>query len=142
MITNQSRMSASRVKGQVRSQRNQEKPVQKNKNVYFNTRHGFIPHQSMLQSETIATASVASVPITTFEDTQKMLIAYKKKKREIMKMKDQYFKLEQEFMTVKQKSILVEEELTTTQKRLTRAEKQLKQNQLKEHINDDGIVKR
>jgi hypothetical protein len=30
-----------------------------------------------------------------------MLIAYKKKKREIMKMKDQYFKLEQEFMTVK-----------------------------------------
>jgi len=44
---------------------------------------------------------VASIPITTFEDTQKMLQAYKKKKREIMKMKDSYFKLEQEFMSVK-----------------------------------------
>lgn len=45
-------------------------------------------------------------------------------------------------MTVKQKNILVEEELTTTQKRLARVEKQLKQNQLKEHINDDSITQR
>jgi hypothetical protein len=40
--------------------------------------------------------SVASLPITTFEDTQAMLKAYKKKKREILKLKDQNFKKETE----------------------------------------------
>ena len=74
------------------------KASSKNKaNVFFNQTHGFIPHQSAMQSDHIGTASVASIPITTFEDTQKMLQAYKKKKREIMKMKDSFFKLEQEF---------------------------------------------
>lgn len=63
--------------------------------VFFNQSHGYIPHQSVhMQSDQIGATSVASIPVTTFEDTQKMLQAYKKKKREVMKMKDQYFKLE------------------------------------------------
>jgi len=41
-----------------------------------------------MMPESIASASVASIPITTFEDTQHMLKAYKKKKREITKLKD------------------------------------------------------
>ena len=67
-----------------------------------------------MQSDHLGATSVASIPVTTFEDTQKMLQAYKKKKREIMKMKDVCFKLEQEYMSVKQKNLLVEEELATT----------------------------
>ena len=45
--------------------------------------------------------SVASLPITTFEDTQQMLRAYKKKKREILKLKEQIFTMDTEFMKMK-----------------------------------------
>ena len=58
--------------------------------------------------------SVVSLPVTSFEDTQQMLKAYKKKKREIAKLKEQFFKIETEFMTLKQKNILIEEELAQT----------------------------
>jgi len=137
-----SERSGQQLKSSKASSRNKKKDK-----IFFNPTHGYIPHplhqQSIIApSENIGTASVASIPVTTFEDTQKMLQAYKKKKREIMKMKDQYFKLEQEFMTVKQRSSLTEEELSATQKKLARVEKQLKQNQLKEHINDDSIAQR
>lgn len=71
-------------------------------------------------------ASVVSLPITSFEDTQQMLKAYKKKKRELTKLKEMFFKMETEFMTIKQKNIILEEELTATQKRCTKAEKALK----------------
>lgn len=40
-----------------------------------------------------------------------MIRAYKKKKRELNKIKDQFFKMETEFMTIKQKNLLMEEEL-------------------------------
>jgi len=43
-----------------------------------------------------------------------MLRAYKKKKKDLAKMKEQMFKLETEFMTSRQKNLLVEEELTQT----------------------------
>lgn len=46
-------------------------------------------------------ASIASLPITSYEDTQQMLRAYKKKKREIAKLKETIFKLETEFLTMK-----------------------------------------
>jgi len=55
--------------------------------------------------------SVASIPLTSFEDTQQMLRAYKKKKKEIVKLKESKFKIETEFMTLKQKNSLIEEEL-------------------------------
>lgn len=70
--------------------------------------------------------SVASIPITAFEDTQQMLRAYKKKKKELTRLKDTMFKLETEFMTLKQKNSLTEEELGQTQKRLMKSEKQVK----------------
>jgi predicted nucleic acid-binding Zn-ribbon protein len=59
-------------------------------------------------------ASVVSLPITSFEDTQQMLKAYKKKKRELTKLKEMFFKMETEFMTIKQKNIILEEELAAT----------------------------
>ena len=71
--------------------------------------------------------SVVSVPVTSFEDTQQMLRAYKKKKRELTKMKDKVYKLETEFATIGHRNSLLEEELGSTQKRLLKAEKQLKQ---------------
>lgn len=49
--------------------------------------------------------SVASLPITTFEDTQQMLRAYKKKKREILKLKEQIFTMDTEFMKMKESNI-------------------------------------
>lgn len=55
--------------------------------------------------------SVASLPITTFEDTQQMLRAYKKKKREILKLKEQIFTMDTEFMKMKQTNITLQEEL-------------------------------
>lgn len=72
-------------------------------------------------------ASVISMPITSFEDTQQMLKAYKKKKREITKLKETLFKMETEYITIRQKNILVEEELVATNKRCTKVEKTLKQ---------------
>ena len=45
----------------------------------------------------MAPESVASsMPLTTFEDVEAMTRAYKKKKREIVKLKESIFKLEQE----------------------------------------------
>ena len=64
--------------------------------------------------ESIASASMASIPITTFEDTQQMLRAYKKKKREILKLKEQYSKLEMDYLSIKQKNSLIDEELNHT----------------------------
>jgi len=72
-------------------------------------------------------ASVISMPITSFEDTQQMLKAYKKKKREITKLKETLFKMETEYITIRQKNIHVEEELVATNKRCTKVEKTLKQ---------------
>jgi predicted nucleic acid-binding Zn-ribbon protein len=43
-----------------------------------------------------------------------MLKAYKKKKRELTKLKEMFFKMETEFMTIKQKNIILEEELAAT----------------------------
>jgi predicted nucleic acid-binding Zn-ribbon protein len=40
-----------------------------------------------------------------------MIKAYKRKKRELAKIKDQFFKMETEFMTIKQKNSIFEEEL-------------------------------
>jgi hypothetical protein len=40
-----------------------------------------------------------------------MLRAYKKKKREIIKLKEQFTKLEMEYLSVKQRNSLIEEEL-------------------------------
>jgi len=45
-------------------------------------------------------ASVVSIPITNFEDTQQMLRAYKKKKRELAKMKEQFFKMETQLISI------------------------------------------
>lgn len=56
-------------------------------------------------------ASVASMPITNFEDIQQLMRAYKRKKRELAKVKEQFFKIETEFMTIKQKNMLMEEEI-------------------------------
>ena len=56
-----------------------------------------------------------------------MLKAYKRKKREVAKMKESFFKIETEFITLRQKNVLVEEELAQTQKRCAKAEKALKQ---------------
>ena len=67
--------------------------------------------------------SVASIPVTTFEDTQQMLRAYKKKKKELAKLKESKFKIETDFMTMKQKNSLVEEELIQSQKKLLKVEK-------------------
>lgn len=59
-------------------------------------------------------ASMASIPMTSFEDTQQMLRAYKKKKRDLAKMKERIFKLETDFSTVKQTNALLEDELEAT----------------------------
>ena len=71
-------------------------------------------------------ASMASMPITSFEDTQQMLRAYKKKKRELAKIKEQFFKLETEFITVKEKAKHQEEDVAMIHKKLAKAEKALK----------------
>jgi hypothetical protein len=71
-------------------------------------------HENIMPPESVAESSVMSMPITSFEDTQQMLKAYKKKKREITKLKEALFKLETEFITVRQKNILLEEELHQT----------------------------
>jgi predicted nucleic acid-binding Zn-ribbon protein len=55
-----------------------------------------------------------------------MLKAYKKKKREITKLKQTLFKFETEFMTINQKNALLEEEVATHAKRSAKAEKALK----------------
>ena len=60
-----------------------------------------MPHESV--------ASIASLPITSYENTQQMLRAYTKKKREIAKLKETIFRLETEFLTMKQNHTLVEE---------------------------------
>jgi len=70
---------------------------------------GFIEKRNILPPESVA--SVISLPITSFEDTQQMLKAYKRKKREVAKMKESFFKIETEFITLQQKNVLVEEEL-------------------------------
>jgi predicted nucleic acid-binding Zn-ribbon protein len=82
------------------------------------------------------------MPITTFEDTQQMIRAYKKKKRELNKLKDSFFKMETEFMTIKQKNALMEEELIHTQKRCAKAEKALKQAQLKQQKQDSSALEK
>lgn len=48
---------------------------------------GFLNKQTMNPPESVR-ASVVSIPITTFEDTQQMMRAYKKKKRDLAKMKE------------------------------------------------------
>ena len=82
------------------------------------------------------------MPITTFEDTQQMLKAYKRKKRELAKIKEQFFKIETEFITIKQKNLLMEEELTQTQKKCAKAEKALKQTLLREHHKDHSLLEK
>ena len=59
-----------------------------------------------------------SIPVTTFEDTQQMLRAYKKKKRELAKLKEAFFKIETEFLSTKQKNVILEEELGQTTNKL------------------------
>lgn len=49
--------------------------------------------------------------------------AYKRKKRELAKLKDQFFKMDTEFMTIKQKNNIYEEELAHAQRRSHKAEK-------------------
>jgi predicted nucleic acid-binding Zn-ribbon protein len=80
--------------------------------------------------------------MTTFEDTQQMMKAYKRKKREIAKLKDQFFKIETEFMTIKQKNSIFEEELTHSQRRCHKAEKALKQLQMKEQQKDNSLIEK
>ena len=63
------------------------------------------------------------MPITTFEDVEAMTRAYKKKNREIVKLKETLFKLEQEVSSSNQRAEIAEEELAQTQKRLQRVEK-------------------
>lgn len=45
-----------------------------------------------------------------------MLRAYKKKKRELIKMKESFFKIETEFLKVQQKNVDLEDELNSTKK--------------------------
>lgn len=71
-----------------------------------------------------------------------MIRAYKKKKRELNKLKDTFFKLETEFMTTKQKNALMEEELIHSQKRCAKAEKALKQAQLKQQKQDSSALEK
>jgi len=78
-------------------------------------------HQISQPPESVA--SVSSIPMTSFEDTQQMIRAYKKKKRELTKLKEAMFKIETEFMTVKQRNIYLEEELGQTQKKLSKYER-------------------
>ena len=68
-------------------------------------------------------ASVFSIPVTIFEDTQQMLKAYKRKKKELAKLKESYFKLETDLMSTKQKNTLLEQELSQTQNKLIKADK-------------------
>ena len=79
-------------------------PSQKNMNSFIN--------QVSMPPESVA--SMVSLPVTSFEDTQQMLRAYKKKKRELAKIKEQFFKLETEFLQVKEKGKSYEEELAIT----------------------------
>lgn len=51
------------------------------------------------------------MPLTAFEDVEAMARAYKKKKREIVKLKETLFKLEQDVSTSKQRAEIAEEEL-------------------------------
>lgn len=60
---------------------------------------GFLNKQMMNPPESVK-ASVVSIPITTFEDTQQMLRAYKKKKRDLAKMKENFFKMETQFISI------------------------------------------
>lgn len=60
---------------------------------------GFLNQQMMNPPESVK-ASVVSIPITTFEDTQQMLRAYKKKKRDLAKMKESFFKMETQFISI------------------------------------------
>lgn len=71
-----------------------------------------------------------------------MLRAYKKKKREIAKLKETIFKLETEFLTMKQNQTLVEEELTSTKKKLSKSEKNLKLVQMREQKNDSSLIEK
>jgi hypothetical protein len=59
----------------------------------------FLIQQMMNPPESVRT-SVVSIPITTFEDTQQMLRAYKKKKRELAKMKEHFFKMETSLISI------------------------------------------
>jgi hypothetical protein len=70
---------------------------------------GFLNQQMMNPPESVK-ASVVSIPITTFEDTQQMMRAYKKKKRDLAKMKEQFFKMETQYISVVQKHEVLEEE--------------------------------
>lgn len=47
-----------------------------------------------------------------------MLRAYKKKKRELAKLKEAFFKIETEFLSTKQKNVILEEELGQTTNKL------------------------
>ena len=84
--------------------------------------------------------SVQSLPITTFEDTQQMLKAYKKKKRELLKMKENFFKIETEFMKLQQGNVNLEEELSSTKKQLQKLQKTLKQTQIREQSKDINLI--
>lgn len=87
-------------------------------------------------------ASSMSLPMTSFEDTQQMIKAYKRKKRELAKLKDQFFKMETEFLTIKQKNSIYEEELAHAQRRCHKAEKALKQLQMKEQQKDNSLLEK
>lgn len=52
-----------------------------------------------------------------------MLKAYKRKKKELAKLKESYFKLETDLMSTKQKNTLLEQELSQTQNKLIKADK-------------------
>lgn len=71
-----------------------------------------------------------------------MMKAYKRKKRELQKLKDQFFKMDTEFMTIKQKSSIYEEELAHSQRRCHKVEKQLKQLQMKEQQKDNSLTEK
>lgn len=64
----------------------------KNKNQVQDLDRFFMQQMAALPPESVA----SSMPITTFEDVEAMTRAYKKKKREIVKLKETLFKLERD----------------------------------------------
>jgi len=75
---------------------------------------------------------VASMNFSTLEDSESLIRAYKKKKAELLTLRDSYYQVETQLFTVSKQHVIMDEENLTLKSRVSELERLLKESQMRE----------
>ena len=69
---------------------------------------------------------------STLEDSESLIRAYKKKKAELLTLRDSYYQVETQLFTVSKQHVIMDEENLTLKSRVSELERLLKESQMRE----------